>query len=332
MDGNVTVGSFTASDGMRVEYFTHGSPNSPVLLISPALSGSAAAYAHDFGAGLRDYFVVAVQLRGHGTGGGCTYDGAEHCSQAQSPKEGVYGGFRMSRLAADLKETWQYLGLAKAALLGHSMGMSVVAELISNNGTKGITGLVVYDQSPVNMDIGVPENSTFPADIQSTYPFLPLVGMVESYPVFETKKNYVNVRHNVKQMLGGEPVLNPCNPKPAFVLTEEAWLRWAEFADGINGKVLSTLLWNTLSNDYSDVYRVVAQSGMPVLVYGGKSSIVPWRAMQWVSEQVPDSEFMLFEKEDGVHAPHLSPPPLREKFMNGVLSFLDCRVRPKARG
>ena len=157
MNSNVTVGSFTATDGMRVEYFTHGSPSSPALVVSPAcqpaLSGSAEAYAHDFGVGLPGYFVVAVQLRG-------------------------------------------------------------------------------------------------------------------------------------------------------------------------------TLLWNTLSNDYSDVYRVVAQSGMPVLVYGGESSVVPWKAMQWVSEQVPDSEFMLLGKEDGVHAPHLSPPSLREKFMNGVLDFLDRRVRP----
>ena len=328
MNRHVTVGSLTATDGMRVEYFTHGAPSSPALIISPALSGSALAYARDFGEALPNYFVIAVQLRGHGTGGGCCYEGDLHCSASQAPDQGVYRGFRMSRLAADLKETWQHLGLTAAALMGHSMGMSVVAEVISNYGTQEISGLIVYDQSPVNMIIGVPENGSFPAG-EIPYQFCPIVGMVQSYPVFEPTKDYVNVPHNVKQMLGGNPVYNPLTKQPAFVLTEEAWNSWARFANQLNGKVLSTLLWNTLSNDYTDVYGIISQSGMPVLVYGGKSSLVPWEAMKWVSQQIPESELMLFEKDVGVHAPHLSPPPSGQRFMLGVADFLDRRVRPR---
>ena len=90
------------------------------------------------------------------------------------------------------------------------------------------------------------------------------------------------------------------------------------------------MFWSTITQDYTDTYRVVRDSHMPVLVYGGKSSIVPWKAMQWVHQQLPGSEFMLFGTQVGVHGAFLNPPPSGTTFMRRVRSFFERRIRPRA--
>jgi hypothetical protein len=100
--GQVQQNFATATDGARIEYFTHGTPSAQTVVISPAFTGSAQLYAEKFGKALPDNFVVAVQLRGHGQGGGCTYRMISICTQEQAPDKGTYSGFRISRLAEDL--------------------------------------------------------------------------------------------------------------------------------------------------------------------------------------------------------------------------------------
>jgi pimeloyl-ACP methyl ester carboxylesterase len=325
-------GKFIAGDGATIEYFTHGDPSSPALMLSPAFTGSALLYVEKFGKALPDYHVVGVQLRAHGQGGGCTFHELTYCTQAQSPEAGTYRGLRMSRLAADLRETRLHLGLGKVAMMGHSMGMNVVAEYISDFGTQDIAGLFVYDQSPKNLADGVdPENATFPQDV-ATYPMDQFNQLIASFQYYDPSGGYLNVPSSVRTMLGGssgDPVFNPVTQSPAFVLTEQTWREWASFADTMNGKALSLLFWSTMTSDYTDVYRVVSESGMPVLVYGGESSIVPLEAMRWVHQQVPGSELFVFDKWVGVHAAFLNPPPSGNDFMRNVQSFLDRRVRPR---
>lgn len=67
----------------------------------------------------------------------------------------------------------------------------------------------------------------------------------------------------------------------------------------------------------------VRKARAPTLVYGGRSSIVPWRTMRWVHEQVPGSEFMLFGRKVGVHGWFLNPDPSGASFMRRVSSFFD---------
>lgn len=324
-------GKLIATDGATIEYFTCGDPSSPALMLSPAFTGSAHLYVEKFGAALPDYHVVGVQLRAHGHGGGCTFGDLTCCTQAQSPEAGTYRGLRLSRLAADLRETRLHLGLGKVAMMGHSMGMNVVAEYISDFGTADLTGLFVYDQSPKNLDDGVdPENATFPPDV-ATYPMDQFNQLIASFQDYDPSTGYAEVPTSVRQMLGGpsgDPVFNPTTQDPAFVLTERAWRQWASFADTMNGKALSLLFWSTMTSDYTDVYRVVRESHLPVLVYGGESSIVPLKAMRWVHEQLPGSEFLVFGKGVGVHGAFLNPPPSGDDFMTAVRSFLDRRVRP----
>lgn len=325
-----TRGAFTATDGARVEYFAHGAADAPTLLFAPAFTASARLYADRFGEALPGYRVVVLQLRGHGTGGGCTFRGLDYCTQAQSPTAGTYRGFRISRLAADLRELQDHLHLRRFAMAGHSLGMNVVTEYISDYGTTGLKGLFVYDQSPKNLAGTAPENGSFPPGI-ATYPIGEFTQLVDSYAQFNPQEGYPNVRADVRAMMGGStgnPVFDPTHPAPAFLLRAADWYRWARFADRMNGKVLSLLFWSSITSDYTDVYRIVAKAKVPTLVYGGKSSLVPWRAMRWVHEQIPGSEFMLFGTDVGVHGAFLNPPPSGTRFMRTVRIFLDRRVRP----
>lgn len=330
--GQVSVHAMTGNDGQRIEYFTHGDPANPALMISPAFTGSARLYAERFGRALPGWFVVATQLRGHGTGGGCISGSVSWCRASQAPDQGTYSGFRMPRMAADVEAVRRRLGLTRTALMGHSIGMNVVTEYVDDYGTDGITGMFVYDQSPKNLDVGQPAVASFPPGI-ATYPVTALLSFVDTFGVFERGRGYVNVPDDTRLMLGGptgNPVLDPANPQPAFLLREATWRQWQQFANRLNGKALGLMFWSTITQDYTDTYRVIRDSRMPVLVYGGRSSIVPWKAMRWVHEQLPRSEFMLFDERVGVHGAFLNPAPSGATFMRRVRSFFERRIRPRA--
>ncbi|MGI9187078.1 MAG: alpha/beta fold hydrolase [Gaiellales bacterium] len=327
------MGTTIASDGARIQYFEHGPADAPALLVSPAFTGSARLYADRFGSALPEYRVVVVQLRGHGAGGGCDYAGHPWCSPHQGPGDGRYTGLRISRLAMDLRDVRRHLHLTRTALMGHSIGMNVIDEYIADMGLTGVTGLFIYDQSPANLAEAQIADATFPSGF-ATYPTALFTQLIHSFGEWDaTAHRYPNTRVDIRAMMGGptgDPVQDLANPHPAFLLEESAWRDWMRFAGRINGKVISLELWSSLTNTYTDVYHQIAASGIPVLVYGGKSSVVPWHAMRWIHEQLPGSEFMLFPEGVGVHGIFLNPPPSGTDFMRRVHSFLDRRVRPRA--
>ena len=329
--GAVTKHQSLASDGAAIEFFTHGNPKSPPLIISPAFTGSAKLYAEKFGKALPNYYVVAIQLRGHGKAGGCTFRDLNYCTKEQGPNDGQYSGFGMGRLAADINDTKKNLGLKRVAMMGHSLGMTVVSQYIQDYGTNEIAGLFINDESPKNLNVSPAENSVFPAELAS-YPINQFINMQKSFaPEFNNKEGYLNLQKNIRISLGGSansnPVYNPRTKVPAFMMTQEGWNEWAPFAYQMNGKVISMMFWNNITADYTGVYPMIRNGNLPVLVYGGKSSLVPWKSMQWVHDQLPGSEFMLFEEGVGVHAAFLNPPPSGTIFMDTFRRFMDTKVQ-----
>lgn len=255
-----------------------------------------------------------------------------YCSNKQGPNDGQYSGFAMGRLAADIYDAKKFLRLDRIAMMGHSLGWTVVSQYIQDYGTDEIVGLFINDESPKNLGVSPAENSLFPPDIAS-YPIDQFISLATSLtPQFDKTKGYVNLQKNVRRSLGGsdntDPVYDPKTKKPAFMMTQEAWEKWAPFAYQMNGKVISMMFWNNIVADYTGVYPIIRKSKVPVLVYGGKSSLVPWKAMQWVHEQLPGSEFMLFDEGVGVHGAFLNPLPSGTIFMDRFRSFLDLKVRP----
>lgn len=323
-DSGVQRGAFRAGDGAVIEYFTHGTPSGSAILISPAFTGDAGVYAERLGEALPDDYVVAVQLRGHGRSGGCSFRGSDLCSPHQGPGQGTYLDVGMSRLAKDLREAKDHLGLQSVGLIGHSLGWNVVSEYIVEYGLADVDALFAYDQSPKNLAGGGDSGSDFPAGV-ATYPRRQAWKFSRQMEVFRNG-SYPEVAQSIRAMLGGStgnPVLDPDTLAAAFLSTQESWRQWRRFANRINGHVLSRMFWSSITSDYTGVYRLVRDAGVPMLVYGGRSSVVPWQAMQWVHDQVPGSEFMLFGPADGVHGAFLNTGPSGERFMSQVRSFFD---------
>lgn len=321
-DRAVQRGIFRATDGAVIEYFTHGTPSAHAILISPAFTGDAEVYAERFGRALPEDFIVSVQLRGHGGSGGCSFRGSDLCSPHQGPRQGAYLDVGMGRLAADLREAKDHLGLQNVGLIGHSLGWNVVSEYIVEYGLDDVDALFAYDQSPRNLAGGGNSGSDFPAGL-ATYPRRQAWKFSRQMEVFRNGA-YPKVAQSVRAMLGGStgnPVLNPHTREPAFLSTQQAWRDWRRFANRINGHVLSRMFWSSITSDYTGVYQRVRDAGVPLLVYGGRSSVVPWKAMQWVHDQVPGSEFMLFGSAHGVHGVFLNPGPSGQRFMSRVQSF-----------
>jgi non-heme chloroperoxidase len=96
----------TTDDGVRLTLVENGSGR-PLVLV-PGWSQTARQFAAQV-EGLADrYRVLAVDIRGHG--------------QSEKPPH----GYKIQRLARDLKNVLDALGLEDAAVAGHSMGSSVM--------------------------------------------------------------------------------------------------------------------------------------------------------------------------------------------------------------
>jgi pimeloyl-ACP methyl ester carboxylesterase len=324
-DLDIVENQIIASDGAVIVYYEYGDSTNHTLIISPAFSGSARLYVERFGKYLSNYHVIAVELRGHGKAGGCKCNDIDYCSDTQSPIEGSYFGFRMSRLASDVEEVRISLGLEKFTLLGHSMGGNVLYSYIDQFGTSNLKSLIIYDQSPKNLSDGPAENHDFPIGY-SSYPMDEFLSAVKDMALYSKDYGYYMLPKQLKSILGGpnaNPVYDIDNPTPSFVLTKEEWQIWSKFANKLNGKSASLLLWDSLISSYTDIFTQINNSNIPVLIYGGEMSIVPWQTMRWVHNQIANSHFMLFSaKEGGVHGVFMNDGKDGQRFMNNINSFL----------
>src|SRR3954464_1960655 len=104
--------SFTGNDGVRIHYVERGK-GIPVVLLH-GIGGSAAIWRRVpiFDDLARNYRVIAIDLRGHGSSG--------------KPREvSAYG----PEMALDVIRLLDHLGIAKAHVIGYSLGANVTSQL-----------------------------------------------------------------------------------------------------------------------------------------------------------------------------------------------------------
>jgi pimeloyl-ACP methyl ester carboxylesterase len=105
----------------------------------PGFSQSAAEFGKQIDGLSRFYRVLAIDLRGHGESSKPDY------------------GYRVSRLAADLRDFIESLELQNVTLLGHSLGCTVIWCYWDLFGGQRVSRLVLVDQTPVTAADLVPE-------------------------------------------------------------------------------------------------------------------------------------------------------------------------------
>ena len=253
------TGSFQTSDGVTLRYLEAGS-GQPLVLV-PGWSQTAEQYKHQL-EGLSDrYRVIALDLRGHGDSDKPDY------------------GYRISRFAQDLHEALLALELDNVVLGGHSMGCSIIWSYWDTFGSERISKLLLVDQ--VAMVTSNPAWS--PQELQAAGAIFTQDGLVE-----------------LCNAIAGEGGVAASHGLVGGMFTGAASEEIKSWAIDLNLKLprhhAATLLYNHCTQDWRDV---IPRINVPTLVIGGKASIFPWQAIEWIHGQIPASQLAIFEEGEG---------------------------------
>ncbi|MBQ4490464.1 MAG: alpha/beta hydrolase [Pyramidobacter sp.] len=118
---------FQTSDGLWLYYEVHGEGRPIVML--PGFGEALTMWHHNVPQLSENHKVVCLDLRGHG----------------RSMK--VAGGNRQVRMAQDVRELIDHLGLKDVLLVGHSLGGAVAATYADKQKEYALRGLVLVDAS-----------------------------------------------------------------------------------------------------------------------------------------------------------------------------------------
>jgi pimeloyl-ACP methyl ester carboxylesterase len=246
---SVTTGSVESNDGVRIHYVDAGRGEPLVLL--PGFSQSAAEFSKQVEDLSRDYRVIAVDHRGHG--------------RSEKPTH----GYRVSRLAGDLRDLVQALDLRDVTMLGHSMGCAVIWcywDLFGvDQGAVASADLVPRDEAT---ELG----AIFSADMA----FGIAAGLRGSEAV-ATSASIVEMMHT-----------------PALGSEDRAWLVEQNLL--LPGRYAASLHLDHYGNDWRDVLPRIS---VPTLVIGGAASIFDPRVARWVAAQIPGAQCRVFAAAEG---------------------------------
>jgi non-heme chloroperoxidase len=252
-------GHVTTSDGVRLFYLEAGS-GKPILMI-PGWSQSAEQFRHQL-EGLSDrYRVIALDPRGHG----------------ESDKPAF--GYKISRLAKDVRDVIEALDLDEVNILGHSMGSSVIWNYYDMYGPDRLAKLLLIDQMPM-----ITSNPAWPEEEK-----------IASGAIFTPQSLY----ETINALAGPDGVETTRGFIGAMVTKSipEADKEWIiERNLRMPREHAATLLYNHATQDWRDL---IPRLALPTLVVGGRVSVVPWQSQEWVAAQVPGARLEIFEEEAG---------------------------------
>lgn len=279
-DGKNTV---MTDDGTDLHFISKGT-GTPLIMI-PGWSQTAAMYKYQIDALSDKYRCIAIDMRGHG--------------DSEKPAH----GYRMQRLAADLRAFIYYEDLADVAVMGHSMGCSVIWAYWDMFGGDRISKIVLIDQAPtVTSQPGWTDEQKAEAGAIFDPPTLYSIAAGLSGPdgVKTTEEFFV--------------------PEGIFFTRAfpQDQRKWAlEQNLKFPRKHAAELLVNHCTQDWRDV---IPRIDKPTLVVTGKASFFPLQSQEWIAKQIKGSTLEVFDAEEGgSHFMFLENP---EKFNQIVREFL----------
>ena len=274
------VGHVTTNDGVRLNYIEAGS-GKPILMI-PGWSQTAEQFKYQL-TGLSDrYRVIALDMRGHGDS-----DKPEH-------------GYKIARLAKDVRDVITALDLDEVNILGHSMGCSVIWNYWELWGSDRLAKLLLIDQMPMitSNPIWTPEQTAAAGSIFDKNSLYDVPNALAGPDGVEVTKGFV-----------GNMVT------PGISEAEKQWI--IDLNLKMPRQHAATLLYNHSTQDWRDE---IPRLTLPTLIVGGRISVVPWQSQVWMNEQIPGSRLEIFEAEEGGN--HFMFIEAHQKFNDIVADFV----------
>lgn len=279
---DLAIERFTTSDGVQLAYWTAGQ-GQPLIFV-PGWSSNGADLINVLYLLRQHYRVYVLDARNHGL--------SQH----------VPHGSRIARLAADLKEFTDHLGLASADYCGWSMGAAVLWSRIDLFGTQGMRKLVFVDE-PV---------SIYTHADWSEQERREAGGMTTS------------IERMVAAFTTGAPVNNmvvdgkaleryALQDSPAFVNST----RFEKAVIRNDPQALGRVLFDHAASDWRDVIRHKIR--VPTAIFTGEqSNNLP--SQRWMQQQIPGSQLFVYSTaEQGDHF-LMAKNPL--KFTQDLRAFL----------
>jgi pimeloyl-ACP methyl ester carboxylesterase len=253
------VPSVRTSDGVALHYDEAGS--GPPILLIPGWSQTAAQFGAQL-EGLQDrYRLIALDHRGHG--------------ESEKPEH----GYRIARLAKDVRDVLEALDLDEVTLLGHSMGCSVIWSYLDTFGPERVSRLVLVDQMPCIM-----ANPVWAEEER-----------LAAGPILDHESLYPTINGLASQ--GGAEVTRQFVGGMFTDAYDRARVDWAiEQNLKLPRRHAATLLYNHATQDWRDVIRRIE---LPTLVIGGRKSLIDWRSQVWIQSVIAGSKLEIFEEDEG---------------------------------
>ncbi|MGF0312266.1 alpha/beta fold hydrolase [Rhodococcus sp. IEGM1428] len=226
--------------------------------------------------------VISFDQRGHGESG--------------KPATGA----RIARLAADLHEVLEHLGVVTATFLGHSLGASVLWSYLDSHGSSRFDKLVVVDQPSA---CAVLPWMT-PEDAQDAGAILDVDGAAQFAAAVAGPDGDLARHDFLVSML-----------TPHIDADDLEWL----YRENLKLPAAwgARLLFDHIMQDWRDLLPTI---DVPTLVTAGEVSHVAPASQIWTSNHIAGAEFRMFtDEEGGAHFPFFECP---EPFAEEILRFL----------
>ncbi len=279
-DNKTTV---MTDDGTDLHFIAKGT-GKPLIMI-PGWSQTAAMYKHQIDALSDNYRCIAIDMRGHGD------------------SEKVAHGYRMQRLAADLRAFIYYEDLADVTLMGHSMGCSVIWSYWDMFSGDRVAKVILIDQAPT----------------VTSQPGWSDAQKAEAGAIFDPPTLY-GIAAGLRGPDGVKTTEGFFAPEgifftKAFPQDQRNWALQQNLK--FPRKHAAELLLNHCTQDWRDV---IPRINKPTLVVTGKASFFPLKSQEWIANQIKGAKLEVFAAEEGgSHFMFLENP---DKFNKVARDFL----------
>jgi pimeloyl-ACP methyl ester carboxylesterase len=269
------------SDGVALSYGNVGKGQSLVMV--HGWSQTADQFRYQLDAFAARAHVLVYDQRGHGL--------------SARPDH----GYRIHRLAMDLRELLESLDVREAILLGHSMGCSVIWAYLELFGDDRLAKLILVDEPPC-LSINPTWSDREIAEAGALFRAEALVDLCNSLAE-------EGVTGAVSDALMKSMLTPNC---PADL---RAWMMKCNRE--MPRPLAAALMRQHAPIDWRDVIRRIR---MPSLVVGAEGSLAPASSIRWIAEQIPGAVLEIFGADEG--GSHFMFAENPEKFNRVVLDFL----------